>query len=298
MLKKLLPIVLVLTLLLSSAPLNIAKAADTEESFEDILTEEMNSEGIDPEGLELNATEEGLEASIDVAFDEGDLDTSTITETENLPINEIDSANVVVDINLDEGNVTLYSTYFDEDGTEYTKEYDILLKHGDEESVKATFVDTETGEEFHYDSEELSASWAFLIPVGINIGRAALTALFAAGAAVTVGGVAYISYKEFKKKKKTYDHYAAHVQKGKTDLFIGHGLSRKQAVSRLKSEKDTWSNTKTRAQSITKSASPIGKIVGAEEHRKGKHYHYHPAKKKVNGKYTRLDCHAFYGGPK
>ena len=83
-------------------------------------------------------------------------------------------------------------------------------------------------------------------------------------------------------------------------LYIGNGVSRSKAVSYLKSGKDTWSTSKTNAQSITKSASPIGKAVGAEidKNGKGKHYHYHPVNRVKQGKSVRMSSHAFYGVPR
>lgn len=86
----------------------------------------------------------------------------------------------------------------------------------------------------------------------------------------------------------------------KSGLFIGNGLSKKNAVKRLKKQLDTWSTSKRNAQTIAKQASPISKIVGAEidKNGKGKHYHYHPAKSKKQGKYIRMKSHAFYGAPR
>jgi hypothetical protein len=290
MLKKLLPIVLVLTLLFSSAPLSIVKAADSNDVSEEFLSEEINQEDLD-----LEATDEGLQVTTEVDFDSESVNEEVLAEDEEIPLEEVDSAETVLDVNIDEGTVTLNSTLFDEDGNEYSKDYNVIIEKGDEEGVKATFVDLETGEEYAYDSTELSASWAFAIPIGINIGRAALSLLFATGAAITISGVTYIAYKEFSKKKRSYNHYMASRQSG--GLYIGNGLSKTKAVARLAGNKDTWSSSKSNAQTIAKAASPLKKAVGAEidKNGKGKHYHYHPVGGKKDGKYVRMLSHAFYG---
>lgn len=276
MLKKMLSLVLVMSLLLGSVPLNHVKAAD----INNTNSKDFITEGISQEDLNLDTTEEGLQISTKVDFDSKNIDEEEIVTDKELPLDELNSAKVVLDINLDEGNVTLDSTLLDEDGNKHIKKYNVLIDEANKDSVKATFVDTETGKKYVYDSEELSASWAIAIPIGINIGRALLATLFAAGAAITIGGVTYIAYKEFKKKKKSYSHYMASRQK--SGLFIGNGLSKKNAVKRLKKQLDTWSTSKRNAQTIAKQASPISKIVGAEidKNGKGKHYHYHPADRK------------------
>ncbi|MDQ0163271.1 hypothetical protein [Aeribacillus alveayuensis] len=101
-----------------------------------------------------------------------------------------------------------------------------------------------------------------------------------------------------KKRNKTYSYYMAIRESN--GLFIGNGLSRSAAISRLKIGGDTWSTSKSNAQSIAKAASPIGKVVGAEidKYGKGKHYHYHPVSRYSQGKSIRMAAHAFYGSPR
>lgn len=65
---------------------------------------------------------------------------------------------------------------------------------------------------------------------------AVLTALFHTGAMIIVGGSAYVIATQAKKSKNYY-HFAATVKSG--GVYIGKGLSKAAAVSRIKSKKDT-----------------------------------------------------------
>ncbi|MEJ9282185.1 hypothetical protein [Ureibacillus thermosphaericus] len=193
------------------------------------------------------------------------------------------------------------------------KEYIVEVEEATKEGVIAKFTDTDNNEEYIYNSVDASPSFAFVIPVGISLGGALIESLIGLGLAIIIGGVAYISFSEFyEKNDKKHNHYEA-VLNG-DGLFIGGGLSKSKAVSRLKSGKDTWSTTKSNAQTIAKEASPISKAIGPEID-KGKNglpkvgyfYHYHVAKEKnSSGEYIRLPgkekknqngVHAFYGTP-
>lgn len=175
------------------------------------------------------------------------------------------------------------------------KEYKVNIENATAERVEATFTDTETNESYEVNSDEITASFVWFVPIGIAIGEALLAHLISIGLAVTISGVTYIAYSEFKKRKRTYSHYMA-IRKDK-GLFIGNGLKRSAAVSRLKKGGDTWSTSKNNAKSIAKDASPIKKIVGPEIDKKGKgkHYHYHPISGYKHGKGVRMKAHAFYG---
>lgn len=175
------------------------------------------------------------------------------------------------------------------------KEYKVNIENATNEKIEATFTDTETNKKYEINSDEVTASFVWFIPIGIVIGEALLAHLISIGLAVTISGVTYVAYSEFKKRKRTYSHYMA-VRKSK-GLFIGNGLKRPAAIARLKRGDDTWSTSKNNAKSIAKAASPIKKIVGPEIDKKGKgkHYHYHSISRYKHGKGVRMKAHAFYG---
>ncbi|TDL89552.1 hypothetical protein E2R55_09260 [Vibrio vulnificus] len=68
----------------------------------------------------------------------------------------------------------------------------------------------------------------------------------------------------------------------------------------MKSGADTWSTSKSNAQSVAKAASPISKVLGPEIDKsgKGKVYHYHPISGIKQGVSVRMGSHAFYGTPR
>ncbi|BBP93327.1 hypothetical protein BsIDN1_69450 [Bacillus safensis] len=61
--------------------------------------------------------------------------------------------------------------------------------------------DTKDDKKYEVNSEDIQASFAFVIPIGIAIGAVLLEHLLALGLAVTVVGVTYIAYSEFIKRK-------------------------------------------------------------------------------------------------
>jgi hypothetical protein len=176
--------------------------------------------------------------------------------------------------------------------------YKVEVDTATEEKIEATFINVETGEEYDVNTDELQASFAFLIPIGIVIGEALIAHLIAIGLALVISGVTYIAYTEFIKKKRTYSHYMATRQS--SGIFIGNGLSASKATSRLKSGGDTWSNSSYGAKGIAKNASPYLKTLGAEidKYGSGKHYHYHPVVGYTTSGISIRGAHAFYGAPR
>lgn len=192
------------------------------------------------------------------------------------------------------------------------KEYLVEIEEATSEGVIAEFTDTDDNTTYEYNSVEAIASWGFLLPLGVAIGGALIEHLIGLGLALIIGGVAYIAYEEFIDRKKDYNHYSVYLDTKKNIIFFGNGISATKAINRLKSGFDTWSTSKTNAQSVAQGASPIGKVIGPEidmrngTPRSGYFYHYHVANEILLGKYTRLGgyddnntngVHAFYGGP-
>ncbi|GAE95353.1 hypothetical protein JCM21714_4579 [Gracilibacillus boraciitolerans JCM 21714] len=160
------------------------------------------------------------------------------------------------------------------------------------EEFEATIEDVETGEEFSFDSEEGVASFVFLIPLGIVMTPAVLTALFHTGAMIIVGGAAYV-VATHANRSKNYSHFAAVVKSG--SVYHGGGLSKTKAVARIKSGKDTWSVSSNQAKGVAASANPSGQPINEVDKlngkpKKGYYYHWHPYKRTPK-------AHAFYGNP-
>lgn len=175
------------------------------------------------------------------------------------------------------------------------KDYKIEVETATEDKIEANFIDIETGEEYNVNSDNLQASFAFLIPLGVIIGEALLSHLIAIGLAVTIAGITYTAVKEVssKLKKDKHKHYMAMITRG--DLYIGNALSRSQAVSRIKStdtkNNNVWSVSYTDAASLAREAGGNRTPVGPERDRgktsaEGYYQHFHL--------YNRTGGHSFY----
>ncbi|MED3888791.1 hypothetical protein P4601_02365 [Peribacillus frigoritolerans] len=89
------------------------------------------------------------------------------------------------------------------------------------------------------------------------------------------------------------DVETASVKKG--GVYIGKGLSKSQAVARIKSKNDTWSTSSNQAKGVASSANKNGKPINEVDKlngkpKKGYYWHWHPYKRVPK-------AHAFYGGP-
>ncbi|MEK5269146.1 SAR2788 family putative toxin [Weizmannia sp. FSL W8-0401] len=229
-------------------------------------------------------------------FDFTDDTSNNITEIQD----DVDKATVTAELDKDTNKVTLTSKETEHGGNTLTKKYAVEIEDAYGDKIKAVFIDLDTDKKYYFDNNVAEASFAFLIPIGVEIGEVLLSHLLAASLAVTISGATYIAYSEFiKKRNKNYHYFKAYLDK-KKGLFIGDGISRSKAVSRLKSHDNTWSDSKERAKSIAKSASPIGKVTAAEKDSNGKNkfYHYHPVTGYKHGKSIRLaGAHSFFGAP-
>lgn len=117
-------------------------------------------------------------------------------------------------------------------------EYKIDVETATSEKIEATFTDIETGEVYVINTDELQASFAFLLPIGVIIGEALLAHLVAAGLAFTIAGITYVVATEIINdlQKKKDNHYAAKLKKDV--LYIGASLLLSQAATHLASGKD------------------------------------------------------------
>ncbi|MEF2096262.1 hypothetical protein V3595_16475 [Bacillus sp. CFBP9009] len=281
--KKNLIFLLLFTLFISILPNKMSAHSESiigEEQIKELqdnIESELLDENIELEGFDLSSEELVLEASVENALGE--------------------SGFIKVVVEPGGGFITLYTEEVNESSELESKEYQVPLSELeystlDNEIENVTIIDTDTGEEFNYNSEKGNPSLAFLIPIGIAMSPAVLTALFHTGAMIIVGGSAFVIATQAKKDKK-YSHFQATVKSG--GVYIGKGLSKSAAISRMKSKKDTWSVSSNQAQSVAQGANTLGKPFAEVDKkdnkpRKGYYWHWHPYKKSPN-------AHAFYGGP-
>lgn len=171
-----------------------------------------------------------------------------------------------------------------------------------EEELAASDIiltDIASGENISFSVVDGSpSSLALLVGFAITVTGATAASLIKTGAAIVVGGALgfVVTYAKNKTSKKNYSHYAAKMVSGK--LVAYKGLKYKAAATLLSAGTDIWSTSKDNALKVSKAASPLGKSTSSELHRKSKtwrFHHFHPAIKKVDGKYKFRGSHSFYG---
>lgn len=156
-----------------------------------------------------------------------------------------------------------------------------------------------TGEESSFSvSDGMPSAIPLIAGFAIAVSGGAAASLIKMGAAIVIGGALgfVVSHTKNKSKRKNYSHYAAKMAKGK--LVAYKGLSYSAAASRLRSGGEIWSTSKSNALKVSKGASPLKKSTGSELHRKKgqwRFHHFHPAIRKVHGKYKYRGTHSFYG---
>ncbi|MEK5132760.1 SAR2788 family putative toxin [Bacillus sp. FSL W8-0645] len=277
-------ILLVFLLVASLFPNNHTKAEEIDNNM--IVDEEVVSEMLEDRLSEENISVDNFE----VSSDELVLDTS---------MNDAEGNKVEATLSVEPGadSFNLTTREFNEVGEEISKEYEIKVNQFKDDEFEATFEDVETEEVFTYNSEEGTASFAFLIPVGIAISPAVMAALFHTGAVIVVAGTGYViatqANKHRSKNKKKYNHFQAVIKKG--GVYVGKGLSKSQAIARMKSKKDIWSISYNQAKGVAAGANRNGKPIHEVDLNKGKpkkgyYYHWHPYKRTPK-------AHSFYGGP-
>ncbi|MFD6438538.1 SAR2788 family putative toxin [Peribacillus sp. NPDC060186] len=276
-------ILLVFSMIVSLLPVHHPKAEEhllkttvEENVIGEALEDELSEENISVENFEITTDELVLETSLENA--------------------EGQTTKVTVEVEPGADHITLFTEELNETGDKVLKEYTANIediKYEEEnEALEAVIEDVETGEIFNYNSEDGVPSLVFLIPIGLAMSPAVLTALFHTGAMIIVGGTAFVIATQAN-KSKSYYHFAASVKKG--GVYIGKGLSKSQAVARIKSKNDTWSTSSNQAKGVASSANKNGKPINEVDKlngkpKKGYYWHWHPYKRTPK-------AHAFYGGP-
>lgn len=313
--QNLISIFLVGILLFGIMPKNEVFAQEkTEQIIEEKIKEELGSET----KVNVDNSEGNLIINTDLSFDEDSYDIENTIDQEDEevlddtfdqeneedkttdPI-ELSGANVSLILDYENNDIKVKSTEIDTNSNETVNEFKVNIENANsEEGLSGEFINTDTGESYDVNTTETQASFLFLIPIGVAIGEALLASLIAAGTAIVISGVTYITLSEFVKRSKSKNHFVAILKDKK--LWIGNGISRAKAVSRLRSSKNTWSVSSSHAKSISKEASPIRKSSASEidgSNNTGKVHHYHPILSVKNGKNVRVPgSHAFYGAPK
>ncbi len=276
-------ILLVFSMIVSLLPVNHTKAEEhllkttVEKSvIGEALEDELSEENISVENFEISTDELVLETSLENA--------------------EGQTSKVTVEVEPGAEHISLFTEELNETGDKVLKEYKANIKDikygAENEALEAIIEDVETGKLFNYNSEEGVPSLAFLIPIGLAMSPAVLTALFHTGAMIIVSGTAFVIATQAN-KSKSYYHFAATVKKG--GVYIGKGLSKSKAVARIKSKNDTWSTSSNQAKGVASSANKNGKPINEVDKlngkpKKGYYWHWHPYKRTPK-------AHAFYGGP-
>lgn len=205
--------------------------------------------------------------------------------------------NVEAILTMDKENqeLTLATNEESKKTTKKERNYKVIINDIKNDSVVATFIDTETNEVYHIDQTKKEPSFAFLVPIGVVIGEWLLAQLIAAATAVTIGGIVYTVATEVAEtlKKEKYNHYAAKIMQGK--IWLGPALSLDQAVSRFIGfdiyNRDVWSTKFNYAWQVAYEAggkkTPVGPETSNGSDDEGIYWpHYHT--------WNRVGGHSFY----
>lgn len=290
-------VLLLFTLLISQfssqytyAEQNLEPDSITQQSIEEKFTELLSEENITVREINF---EDRFETKVELENADGEvgsLELSIEPGAESIPITvkefngEIENYSIKI-------NATEEPDVLDEDVTE---ESGVLDEGVTEEDYELIYLDENQNEVFESNSQDAKASILPLlaIPLGLVITPAVMNALFQAGGIIIVSGVAHVLETKAKKSKK-YSYFQAKLSGG--GLYVGKGISKGSAVSRLKSGKEIWATTKSSAKSAAAGANLSGAPIHEVDQlnkkpRKGRYYHWHPYKRTPK-------CHAFYGNP-
>lgn len=284
--KQAISILLTLVLLVGIAPTNSSTLA------EEITDDQTQTDAINEENIKIvENNEKTLEIQTEVSID----NTTNATTDDTTNATTDDTTNATVSLSLDKGTneFTVTSIETDSQGNQVEKEYKVDVENATEDGIVATFTDMGTGEKYELNTNELHASFAFLIPIGVIIGEALLEHLIAIGLAAVIAGVTYTVASSVSEtlRKKQYDHYPAYIDKKKDRVMIGNKpLTLDEAASRLKGAppyNDVWSTDSVKAFKVAAKAGN-GKPPIHDSAHGGEGYlpHWHI--------YNRSGGHSFY----
>lgn len=164
--KKIISLILVTAIFMTYVPVGFVQAEESKNLKDDPIYI-MNTEATEIEDVniseELGVDSESVKDLDTENTTNGDIDTfESELKTEEVYLNS------TLDFNPETGEMTAVGTLKDEYGNDIKKSYKILVTDYDEENVKATFIDLETGETYNVDTAQLSASvWPL---VGVLVG--------------------------------------------------------------------------------------------------------------------------------
>ena len=284
--KQAISILLTLVLLVGIVPTNSSTLA------EEITDDQTQTDAINEENIKIvENNEKTLEIQTEVSID----NTTNATTDDTTNATTDDTTNATVSLSLDKGTneFTVTSIETDSQGNQVEKEYKVDVENATEDGIVATFTDMGTGEKYELNTNELHASFAFLIPIGVIIGEALLEHLIAIGLAAVIAGVTYTVASSVSEtlRKKQYDHYPAYIDKKKDRVMIGNKpLTLDKAASRLKGAppyNDVWSTDSVKALKVAAKAGN-GKPPIHDSAHGGEGYlpHWHI--------YNRSGGHSFY----
>lgn len=230
----------------------------------------------------------------EINFDE---QVTTEVELENV---DGDLASLKLSIEPGAESFPVTVTEFNGDVIDYEVHFSVEENYGllendemSEEEYELLYMDEDGEVVFESDSEEAQASFLPLaVPIGLALTPAVMNALAQAGGIIIVSGVAHVIETKVK-KHRNYSYFQATLSGG--GLYVGKGISKGDAVTRLKRGNDIWATTKSNAKSAASGANLSGKPIHEVDKydgapKKGRYYHYHPFNRTPK-------CHAFYGSP-
>ncbi|MGJ7034601.1 SAR2788 family putative toxin [Anoxybacillus eryuanensis] len=284
--KRVISIPLTLILLIGIIPVSSNVLAD-EITDTSTQTGVVNEENI----TVVQNNEKTLEIQSEVSTD---ID-NVIEGTSDVATDATDDGHATVSLSMDKDTreFTVKSVETDSEGNQVEKEYKVDVQQATEYGIVATFTDMNTGEKYEINTNELHASFAFLIPIAVVVGEALLEHLIALGLAFVIAGVTYTLASEIVPtlRNKNYDHYAAYL-KTKEGVYIGNPISLSEAISRLNGKdfetNNVWSKTSGLAKKVAKEAGGGREPVFDSPHGSYPKFlpHFH--------KWNRSGGHSFY----
>ncbi|WP_214818803.1 hypothetical protein [Exiguobacterium sp. s131] len=251
---------------------------ETEQAVEEKFIELLREENVNVKEITFN---DQIETEVELENFDGELASLKLSiepGAESFPITVTEF----------DGEVTNYEVKFTAEA-----ESDLLDGNAAYEDYELLYLNEDQEEAFESDPQEAEVSiLPIAIPIGLAITPAVVNALVQAGGIIIVSGVAHVIETKAKKSKK-YSFFQAALSGG--GLYVGKGISKGEAVTRLKRGKDIWATTKSNAKAAASggdlSEKPIHEVDKYDgEPPKGRYYHYHPFNRT-------LKCHAFYGSP-
>lgn len=121
-------------------------------------TEDLFGETVEEENVEIESEIKGDTATIE-----------TTIETNELAVEG------ELELDLDTSEIQVTAEMETEDGEVIKQDFDVVVNEVNGDDFTATLTDTESGEQYHFNTAEVQASWYPLIIIAIHIARYGIT---------------------------------------------------------------------------------------------------------------------------